>query len=122
MAGRVASYDSNLRDGRGTARFPDCRAGKQMRRNTPADGAKSRICTKSSFQKARLALSSVSTAAQPLTRADRVTQKLLRRYNDRAIFLVGCRCDANDEARMTNDEGMTKSEARKEVRARPLVI
>src|SRR5437016_830820 len=111
MAGRVAPYDSNLRDGRGTARFPDCRAGKQMRRNAPAEGAKGRICTKSSFQKARLALSSVSTAAQPLTRADRVTQKLLRRYNDRAIFSVGCRRHANDEARMT------KSEARKEVRA-----
>jgi hypothetical protein len=35
--------------------------------------------------------------------------------NDRATFLVV-------RQRLANDEGMTKSEARKEVRVRPLVI
>jgi hypothetical protein len=61
MAGRVASDQSHLRNGRGAARSSDRRAGKQMRSNAPADGAKGQSCTKPSFEKARLVLGSVST-------------------------------------------------------------
>ncbi len=78
MARRLAAHDLSLGHGPGFLGSSNHRAGEQVRSTAQTGQAKGCTYAKQAFEKARLAFGSVSTAAQLLARADRVTQKLLR--------------------------------------------